>query len=68
MFLFYTLMCRNRLEIGKIAKDLVEVELDFTKICQSVRFQRLSVLALKTTSNEKQGTRTKLWRISVAFV
>ena len=43
MFLFYTLMCRNHLEIGKNAKgDLLEVDSDFPEICPPRRFQRLT--------------------------
>ena len=40
MSLFHTLMCRNRLEIGKNAKrDLLEVDSDFPEICL---FQQIS--------------------------
>ena len=40
MFLFYTLMCRILLEIGKNAKvDLLEVDSDFSEICP---FQQIS--------------------------
>ena len=39
MFLFYTLMCRNHLEIDKNAKgDLLEVDSDFLKSIYPIVF------------------------------
>ena len=47
MFLFYTLMCRNYLEIDKKAKGvLLEVNYDFTEICPPV--QNLEIVFLTT--------------------
>ena len=51
MFLFYTLVCRNRLEIVKNAKgDLLEVDSDFPKICP---FKQISeIVSLRPEYND----------------
>ena len=50
MFLFYTLMCRNRSKIGKNAKgDLLEVDSDFPEICP---FQQISEIVSLRPEND----------------
>ena len=42
MFLFYTLLCRNYLEIDKNAKGVVlEVDSDFPEICPSLQILKI---------------------------
>ena len=61
MFLFYTLMCRNHLEIGKNAKAALLVDSDFPEICPPHRFHRSTVWDQKTTSTENQFFCNVVW-------
>ena len=50
MFLFYTMMCRNYLEIDKNAKgDLLEMDSDFPEICP---FQQISEIVSLRPEND----------------
>ena len=50
MFLFYTLMCSNHLEIDKNAKEcLLEVNCDFPEICP---FKKISDIISLTTEDD----------------
>ena len=54
-FLFYTLMCRNYLEIGKNTKgDLLEKDSDFPEICPQTVFRDRQFDPSKTTSIEDE--------------
>ena len=45
LIVFYTLMCRNHLEIGKNAKGaLLEVDSDFSEICSPLKISEIVCL------------------------
>ena len=69
MFLFYTLMCRNRLEIDKNAKqDLLEVDSDFPEICPFRQISEIVSLRPDDFGNLLEGTDFRKVRVHLQQV